>query len=63
MLAKGAISWYSRMQEVTAAGTSEAEYVGGRVRCLIGGSQGCTIFETGAVIHGTVDEGRCGKCI
>ena len=27
MLAKGAISWHSRMQEVTAAGTSEAEYV------------------------------------
>ena len=27
MLAKGAISWHSRMQEVTATGTSEAEYV------------------------------------
>ena len=27
MLVKGAISWYSRMQEVTASGTSEAEYV------------------------------------
>ena len=27
MLAKGAISWPSRMQEVTASGTSEAEYV------------------------------------
>ena len=27
MLAKGAISWHSRMQEVTASGTSEAEYV------------------------------------
>ena len=27
MLTKGAISWYSRMQEVTASGTSEAEYV------------------------------------
>ena len=27
MLAKGAISWHSRMQEVTAAGISEAEYV------------------------------------
>ena len=27
MLAKGAISWKSRMQEVTALGTSEAEYV------------------------------------
>ena len=27
MLAKGAISWHSRMQEVTAAGTSEVEYV------------------------------------
>ena len=27
MLAKGAISWHSRIQEVTASGTSEAEYV------------------------------------
>ena len=27
MLAKGAISWHSRMQEVTASGTSEEEYV------------------------------------
>ena len=27
MLAKGAVSWHSRMQEVTASGTSEAEYV------------------------------------
>ena len=27
MLAKGAISWHSRMQEVTASSTSEAEYV------------------------------------
>ena len=27
MLAKEAISWHSRMQEVTASGTSEAEYV------------------------------------
>ena len=27
MLAKGAISWHSRMQEVTALGTSEAEYL------------------------------------
>ena len=27
ILAKGAISWHSRMQEVTASGTSEAEYV------------------------------------
>ena len=27
MLAKGAIRWHSRMQEVTASGTSEAEYV------------------------------------
>ena len=27
MLAKGAISWHSRMQEVTTSGTSEAEYV------------------------------------
>ena len=27
MLAKGAIRWHSRMQEVTAPGTSEAEYV------------------------------------
>ena len=27
MLAKGAISWHSRVQEVTASGTSEAEYV------------------------------------
>ena len=26
MLAKGAISWHSRMQEVTASGTSEEEY-------------------------------------
>ena len=27
MRAKGAISWHSRVQEVTASGTSEAEYV------------------------------------
>ena len=27
MLAKGAISWHSRMQKVTASGTSEADYV------------------------------------
>ena len=27
MLVEGAISWHSRMQEVTASGTSEAEYV------------------------------------
>ena len=27
MLAKGAISWHSRMQEMAASGTSEAEYV------------------------------------
>ena len=27
MLAKGAISWHSRMQEVTASDISEAEYV------------------------------------
>ena len=27
MLAKGAISWHSRMQEVTASGTSDTEYV------------------------------------
>ena len=27
MLANGAISWHSRMQEVTASGTSKAEYV------------------------------------
>ena len=27
MLAKGAIGWHSRMQEVTASATSEAEYV------------------------------------
>ena len=27
ILAKGAISWHSRIQEVTASGTSEAEYV------------------------------------
>ena len=27
MLAKGVISWHSRMQEMTASGTSEAEYV------------------------------------
>ena len=27
MLGKGTISWHSRMQEVTASGTSEAEYV------------------------------------
>ena len=27
MLAKGAVSWHSKMQAVTASGTSEAEYV------------------------------------
>ena len=27
ILAEGAIIWHSRMQEVTASGTSEAEYV------------------------------------
>ena len=45
------------------ARSNSSRYLGGRVRSLIGGSQGCTIFETGAAIHGTVDEGRCGKCI
>ena len=27
MLAKGAISWHSRMQEVTSSSTLEAEYI------------------------------------
>ena len=27
MLAKGAISWHSRMQEVTVPGTAEVEYI------------------------------------
>ena len=27
MLAKGAVSWHSRMQAVTASGTSEVDYV------------------------------------
>ena len=27
ILAKGAITWHSKMQEVTASGTSEAEYI------------------------------------
>ena len=27
MLSTGAVSWHSRMQAVTASGTSEAEYV------------------------------------
>ena len=27
MLPKGAVSWKSRMQQVTVSGTSEAEYV------------------------------------
>ena len=57
MLAKGAISWHSRMQEVTAAGTSEAEYV------ALSEVVKDVLFLRGAAIHGTVDEGRCGKCI
>ena len=58
MLAKRAISWHTRMQEVTASGTS-----GGRVRCFIRGGEGSSIFETGAGVFGTVDEGRCSECV
>ena len=38
-------------------------YLGGRVRCFIRGSKGSSIFEAGAVVHGTVDEGRCSECV
>ena len=58
MLAKGAISWHSRMQEVTAS-----RYLGGRIRCLIRGGKGSIIFETGAGVYGTVNEGRCSECV
>ena len=58
MLAKGAISWHSRMQEVTASGTSEAEYV-----ALLEVVKEVSIFEIGARAHGTIDEGRCSECV
>ena len=58
MLTKGAISWHSRMQEVTASGTSEAEYV-----ALSEVVKDFLFFETGAGVHGTVDEVRCSECV
>ena len=57
MLAKGAFSWHSRMQEVSIG------YLGGRVSCFIRGGKGSSIFETGAGVHGTVDESRCSECV
>ena len=38
-------------------------YLGGRVRCFIIGSKRSYDFETGAGVHGTVDEGRCSECV
>ena len=38
-------------------------YLGGRVRCFIRGGKESSIFETGAGVHGTVDEGRCSECV
>ena len=58
MLAKGAISWHSRMQEVTASGTSEAEYV-----ALSEVVKEVLFLRQGAGVHGTVDEGRCSECV
>ena len=57
MLAKGPISWHSRMQEVSIGN------LGGRVRCFIRGGKGSFTFGTGAGVHGTVDEGRCSECV
>ena len=37
--------------------------LGGRVRCFIRGGKGSSIFEAGAGVHGTVDEGRCSECV
>ena len=51
-LAKGAISSRSRMQEVTAAGTSEAEYD------ALAEAIKEVLFEASARVHGTVDEDR-----
>ena len=42
---------------MTASSTSEAEYVA--LSELVKGS---SIFETGAGIHGAVDESRCSEC-
>ena len=38
-------------------------YLGGGVRCFIRGGKVSSIFETGAGIHGTVDEGWCSECV
>ena len=38
-------------------------YIGDIGRCLIRGGKGSTIFETDAGVYGTVDEGRCNKCV
>ena len=38
-------------------------YLGGRVRCFIRDGKGSSIFETGAGVHGTVDEGWCSECV
>ncbi|CAN0304756.1 unnamed protein product [Ascophyllum nodosum] len=37
--------------------------LGGRIRCFIRGVKGSYIFETGAGVHGTIDEGRCSECV
>ena len=54
---EGAISWHLRMQEVTASGTSDAEYV------ALSEEVNEVIFETGAGVHGTVDERRRSECV
>ena len=58
MLAKGAISRHSRMQEVTTSGTSEAEHVAISevVKEVIFLRQVQEFMET-------VDEGRCSECV
>ena len=38
-------------------------YLGGIVCCFIRGCKGSSTFETGAGVHGTVDEGRCSECV
>ena len=62
MLTKKAISWHSRMQEVTASRTSEAEYLA-LSEVIKEDDKGSYIFETGAGVHGAVDEGQCSECV
>ena len=45
------------------ARSDSIEYLRGRVRCFIRGGKGSSILDTGAGVHGTVDEGRCSECV